>query len=69
MRARHEQLGDQRGPPRLVRCADAPAGIAVKILVERDAILVVRIVLQRGLVAQHGALAVRVLQEDARQAV
>ena len=69
MCARHEQLGDQRGPTRLVRCADAAAGVAVKIFVERNAILVVWIGLHCGLVAQHGAFATRVLQEDARQSV
>src|SRR3984957_8893353 len=46
MRPRHEQLGNQRGPPRLMRCPDAAAGVAVKILVERNAVLVIRICLQ-----------------------
>src|ERR1700722_4455164 len=69
MRPRHEQLGDQRRPSQLMRCADAPAGIAMKVLVERDAVLVVRIRLQLRLLTQHRPLAARVLQEDPRQAV
>src|SRR5450631_2845647 len=69
MRPWHEQFGDQRGPPRLVRGPDPASGVAVKILVERDAVLVMGVRLQLGLVTQHGPLAVGVLQENARQAM
>src|SRR5271170_3808705 len=64
----HEQFRNQRGPSRLVRGADAAANVTVKILVEGNAVLIIRIGLQRRLMTQYGALAVGVLQENARQA-
>src|SRR5450631_3177553 len=65
--ARHEELRDQRRPSRLMRCPDAAVGIAMKILVEWNAVLVVRIALQLRLMTQHRPLAARVLQENPRQ--
>lgn len=41
----HEELCDQRGPTALMRCSHAAAGVAMKVFVERDAILVVGVVL------------------------
>lgn len=67
MRPRHEQLGDERGPSRLMRGADAAAGVAVKIFVKRNAILVIGIELQLRLMAQDRSIARAVLQENARQ--
>ena len=67
MRSRHEQLGYQGGPSRLMRCADASAGVAVKIFIERNAILVIGIQLQLRLMAHDRPIAHAVLQEDSRQ--
>jgi hypothetical protein len=55
--ARHEELGDQSGPARLVRGADAASAIAVEILVERHEILIVRVVLQLRVLAQYRTFA------------
>ena len=50
-----------------MRCADSPAGVAVKIFVEGNAILVIGILLQLRLMAQDRSIAHAVLQENARQ--
>lgn len=69
MRARHEQLRDERRPPRLMRRTDASSGVAVKVFVERNVVAVMGIQLQLRLVAQHRPFSHVVLQEDARHAV
>ncbi len=50
-----------------MRRADAPAGVAVKVFVERNAIPVIGIELQLRLMAQDRSIARVVLQENARQ--
>src|SRR5581483_2834974 len=53
---------------RLVAGADTRARIAVEILVEGDAVAPVRVTLHVLVGAEHRPAAVRVAQEDARQA-
>src|SRR5207302_653153 len=64
---RHEELGDQAGPTRLVGSADAPPGVAVKIFVEQNVIPEMRVAVQLRMVAEHWTAAIGVAQEQARQ--
>src|SRR5262249_52790503 len=62
-----KQLGDQTGPTSLVRRADAPAGIAMEILMKRDVVAKMRIVLELFIGSEHRPPAVGILQEQLRQ--
>src|SRR5439155_21568978 len=63
-----DELRHEPRPSRLVAGADPGAGIAVEVLVEEDQVAPVRIGLEFVLHTVHGALAIRVAEEDARQA-
>src|SRR5579864_2656937 len=63
-----QQFGHEPGPPGLVRRTDAPARVAVEVLVKEHVVPEVRVVLYPGVVSQDGALAFRVAQEQPRQA-
>ena len=52
-----QQLGHQAGPAGLMRGADATAGVSVKIFMEQDVVLEVRIGREFRVILQHGALA------------
>ena len=67
-RARMKKFGDEAGPTGLVRGADATAGVAVEILVEKHEVLEVRVAGKLGMVFQHGAFAGFVLEEYFREA-
>ena len=60
----HDEVGDQRGPARLVRGTDTTAGVAVEILVERQQVVPVRVGLEEAGVAEDRAAAVLVVEED-----
>src|SRR2546425_12166677 len=62
-----EQLGDQRGPARLVAGADAGTVVAVKVFVEEDQVLPVRVALELFGPAVDRAPTLGVAQEDARE--
>ena len=66
--ARLEQLGDQARPPGLVRGSEATAGVAMKVLVKKDVVAKVRILLDPMIVTARGAPAIRVDEEQSRQA-
>ncbi len=58
-----EQFGDQAGPAGLMRRADAAAGVAVKVFVEQNVILEMRVRRELRMIFQHGPLAVFALQK------
>jgi hypothetical protein len=60
----HDEVGDQRGPARLVGGADATAGVAVEVLVERQQVVPVRMGLEEADVTEDRAAAVLVVEED-----
>src|SRR4051812_39451640 len=62
-----EKLGDQPGPTRLMRRADAAPAVTVKVLVEQHVVAEVRIVLQTSLIPEHRPLAILVAEEDPGQ--
>src|SRR5215467_3924475 len=68
-RARMQQLCDETGPPRLVRCADAAAGVAVEVLVEVDVVAKLAVVLHLGIQRVDLPHAGGVLQKDFRETV
>src|SRR5262252_10090753 len=53
----HDEVGDQRGPARLVGGADATAGVAVEVLVEGQQAVPVRVGLEEVDVAEDRAAA------------
>ena len=59
-----DEVGDQRGPARLVRGADTTAGVAVEVLVEGKQIVPVRVGLEEVDVAEDRAAAALVVEED-----
>jgi hypothetical protein len=62
-----DEFGDQAGPANLVAGADARAGLAVEILMERRVVAPVRVVLEGG--AEHRPPATCVGGEDRDQPV
>src|SRR5215831_11048663 len=60
----YDEVGDQRCPARLVGGADATAGVAVEILVERQQVVPVRVGLEEVDVAEDRAATVLVVEED-----
>src|SRR5215212_4617601 len=68
VRSPGDQVGDEPGPARLVRRAQALAGVAVEVLVERDHAVQGGVVLEAHDVAEHGAAAGDVVEEDRHQA-
>src|SRR5215831_3217592 len=67
--ARLQQLCDEAGPSRLVRRADAAAGVAVEVLVEVDVVAELAVVLHLGIQRVDLAYAGRVLQKDSRETI
>src|SRR3954469_4115779 len=65
--AADDQVGHEPGPAGLVRGAEAHAGVAVEVLVERDLVVPRRVALEQLVAAEHGAAAVPVVEEDARE--
>jgi len=61
--ARLQQLGDQAGPAGLVRGPDAAAIIAVKIFVEQDVVLEMRVGREFVMIFQGGPQAVVAFQK------
>ena len=59
-----EHRGDERGPPRLMACAQATPALAAEIFVEEDKIPPVRIVLIAAFLAMAKAPAFAVAQEE-----
>src|SRR6516164_11325697 len=59
-----DEVGDQRGPARLVGGADATAGVAVEVLVEGQQVVPVRVGLEEVDVAEDRAAAALVVEED-----
>ena len=66
--ARLKKLRDQSRPAGLVARADAAAGVAVEIFVEKHVVLEVRIGGKLGMILQRGALSVGAFEEEAREA-
>src|SRR5262245_58972311 len=64
--ARLQQLGDQAGPPGLMRRPDAAPGVAVEVLVKEQVVAEERVRLQLLLTAEHRPSAVAAAQEDPR---
>src|SRR5438105_2436072 len=63
------QTGDERGPSRLMRGAQAFAGVAVEVFVEEEQILPVRVMREQLRFAcatrtEDGPIAVRIANED-----
>src|SRR6185295_2182105 len=63
-----KEFGDERRPPGLVARADAGAAVAVEILMKRNQVVPAGIVLEQLGGAEHRAPALRIIQEDRRQA-
>src|SRR6058998_2230471 len=59
-----DQIGDEPGPPRLVRGAQALAAVAVEVLVERQHVVPGRVRLELGRLAVHRTPALVVVQEQ-----
>src|SRR5258708_4346073 len=66
--AADDQIGDESGPARLMRCAQAFARIAVEVLVEEQLIVPAWIVLKPGGIAEGGTVALVVVEEQREQA-
>src|SRR5258708_11944603 len=66
--AADDQIGDESGPARLMRCAQAFARIAVEVLVEEQLIVPAWIVLKPGVIAEGGTVALVVVEEQREQA-
>src|SRR5215471_2570074 len=62
-----DEVGDQRGPARLVAGADAPAGVTVEVLVEGQQVVPVPVGLEEAGVAEDRAAAILVVEEDRNQ--
>src|SRR5262245_19738723 len=62
-----KKLGDQAGPAGLMAGANAPAVVAVEILVEQDQVAPVRIALEPLVLAVHRTPPVLITHEDVRQ--
>jgi len=63
-----QQLGDKSRPSSLVICADAAAGVAVEILVEKDEFVPVWVALENLQISSHGSATVFAAQKDSVQA-
>ena len=63
----HDEVGDQRGPARLVGGADTTAGVAVEVLVEGQQVVPVRVGLEEADVAEDRAAAVLVVEIETRR--
>jgi hypothetical protein len=63
-----QQFRHQSGPARLVRCADAPAGVAVEIFMKQDVVPEVGVAVQLRVVSQSRTKAALIAQENAREA-
>src|SRR3712207_1458712 len=64
-----EKVAHQRGPPGLVRRAQALAGVSVEVLVEVDVVAEVRVALQLLAAAPHRAPPVGIALEDVHHAL
>jgi hypothetical protein len=62
-----EQVRNQSGPARLVRCSDAAAVLAVEILVEKNVIAKVGVILHLVAVVENWAPAGLVFKKNPRQ--
>ena len=60
----HEQLGDQCGPAGLMGCSDTATAVAVKVFVELQILVKIRISLQQGLVTEYGSTSRAIVQKD-----
>src|SRR5437660_12637290 len=63
------ERGDEARPSRLVRRAEAHAGVAVEVFVEEQEVAPVRVVLKFAVPAVHGPAAFAVAREDADESV
>jgi hypothetical protein len=66
--ARVKQLGDQARPAGLMRGSEATASVAMKVLVKKNVVAKVWIMLEPVIVTARGASALRVDEEQSRQA-
>ena len=64
---RHEQLRDEPGPARLMRRADAAAGVAMEVFVEQQVIAEMRVLLQARVMREYGPMPVLVREENASE--
>src|ERR1700674_3280414 len=64
-----EQIGDQRGPASLMAGAEAPTGVAVKVLVEQHVVAPLGGCLEQLDLAVDRAAPVRTAQKNALQAL
>ncbi len=69
MRAGLQEFGDEAAPAGLMRCAHAAPVVAVKVFVEEDVVLEVRVGGELRVILQHGALTVLAFQEQPREPV
>ncbi len=65
--AADDQVGDEPRPAGLVRRAEAGAGVAVEVLVERDQVVPGRVALEQLVAAEDRPPPVRALEEDPGQ--
>jgi len=65
----HDEVGDQRGPSRLVGGADTTAGVAMEVLVEGQQVVPVRMGLEEADIAEDRAAATGVVEEDRNETV
>src|SRR5688572_24394112 len=63
-----QELGDEAGPARLVRCTDAAPGVAVEIFMKENVVAEVRVARELLVGREHGTPAALVLQEQPGQA-
>lgn len=59
------EFGDQRGPACLVAGANALAGIAVEVLVERNVVMPLLVGLEERHVAEHRTSPLSIVEEEA----
>ena len=59
-----KQLGDDAGPTRLMRCAEAASVIAVEKFVEEDVVAEMRIAREFGVRFHRGSLTVRAFEKE-----
>ena len=64
---RLEKIRNQSGPPRLVRCSDTAAVLAVEMLVEKNVIAKIGVILHLLAVVENWAAAGLVFKKNPRQ--
>src|SRR6266516_8139974 len=59
-----DEIGDEPGPPRLVRRAAATAIVAVKVLMKQDVVFEIGVGLEFSIVSENGTLPVGTAEEE-----